>query len=81
MKTKKYNCELCQDRGTLPSMEGPWSERCDCKLEEKKYYLVCYMRVRAEDVQLMSRDQAKVEAEQARLMQPEHIFRIESIDE
>jgi tellurite resistance-related uncharacterized protein len=50
-------------------------------MKDKKYYIVCYMRVRAEDVQLMTKDQAKVEANQARLMQPENIYRIESIDE
>ena len=79
-------CKLCEDRGTLPSFDGPWSERCDCKIQEntddeKKYYIVCYMRINPDDVELMTKEQARVEVEQARLMQPENVYRIESIDE
>lgn len=51
--------------------------------EEKKHYIVCYMRIEVEagDIELMTFDQARVEAEQARLMQPENVYRIESIDD
>lgn len=86
MKEKEYNCERCGDRGRVLSPDGPWSDECTCqyikdKDDEKKYYIVCYMRVRSEDMELMTKDQAKVEANQARLMQPENIYRIESIDD
>jgi hypothetical protein len=49
--------------------------------DEKKYIVVCYMRVVPENPEIMTHDQARVEIEQARLMQPEHIFRIEDITE
>ena len=49
--------------------------------EEKKYYVVCYMRIQPEDIELMTQNQARVEAEQARLMQPENVYRIENIDD
>ena len=48
--------------------------------EKKKYTVVCYMRIDAEDIELMSRDQAKVEIEQMRLMQPENVYRIEEFE-
>jgi hypothetical protein len=47
--------------------------------DEKKYIVVCYMRVVPDDPELMTHDQARVEVEQARLMQPENIYRIEDI--
>lgn len=49
--------------------------------EEKKHYVVCYMRIVPEDLELMTFAQARVEAEQARLMQPENVYRVESIDD
>lgn len=86
MEEKDMKCKLCQGRGTLPSFDGPWSDMCDCRKpentdDEKKYYVVCYMRIKPDFTELMTRDQAKVEVEQARLMQPENVYRIESIDE
>lgn len=77
---KQYNCEICQDSGTLPDLiGGVGSVRCSCK-EEKKYVVVCYMRVVPENPEHMSMDEARTEVEQQRLMQPEHIFRIEPVD-
>ena len=49
--------------------------------EEKKHYVVCYMRIEPDNIELMTKDRARVEAEQARLMQPENVYRIESIDD
>ena len=76
---KQYNCELCQDRGTLPDFHSTGSVRCSCK-DEKKYVVICYMRVVPENPEHMSFDQARMEVESQRLMQPEHIFRIEPVD-
>ncbi len=47
--------------------------------EKKKYTVVCYMKIDAENIELMTRDQAKVEIEQLRLMQPENVYRIEKV--
>lgn len=48
--------------------------------EKKKYTVVCYMRIDAEDIELMTYDQAKVEIEQSKLMQPDNIYRIEKVE-
>jgi formylmethanofuran dehydrogenase subunit E len=63
------NVQICVNKGKSMSED------------EKKYYIVCYMRINPEDVELMTRDQAKVEIEQARLMQPENMYRLENIDD
>jgi hypothetical protein len=49
--------------------------------EKKTYTIVCYMRVDSEDFEPMTKDEAKMEVEQLRLMQPENIYRIEDLDD
>jgi len=81
-------CIICQDRGSIPSMDGPWSERCDCQDNEnnmlqreidRRYKVVCYMRIEPDDIEEMTLENATSEAEQARLMQPENIYRVEGV--
>ncbi len=76
----QYNCELCQDRGTLPDFHSTGSKICECRKEPKKYVVVCYMRVVPENPEHMTFDEARAEVESQKLMQPEHIFRIEPVD-
>ena len=42
----------------------------------KKYKVVCYIRVESEDMEPMTYDEAKAEADNLRLMQPENEYRI-----
>jgi hypothetical protein len=48
---------------------------------DKRYKVVCYMRVEAENQEPMALAQAIREAEQAELMQPENKYVVELIDE
>ena len=50
-------------------------------MAEKKWIVVCYMRVVPEDPEIMTKAEAKTEAESLRLMQPENIYRIEDIND
>ena len=46
---------------------------------KKKYRVVCYMRIEAEDQEPMTLAEAYKEAEQAELMQPENKYVVELI--
>ncbi|UCG04918.1 MAG: hypothetical protein JSV83_13410 [Desulfobacterales bacterium] len=48
---------------------------------EKKYQLVCYMRVEPEELKPLTYEQALQDKQQLELMQPDNIYRIEEIDE
>jgi hypothetical protein len=47
--------------------------------DDKKYIVVCYMRIVASNAEKLTLKQAASEAEQAILMQPENIYRVEKI--
>lgn len=47
---------------------------------KRKFYVVCYMRVEPEDIELMTFKEAKAEIENLKLMQPENIYTIQDID-
>ena len=86
MIESKKACEVCKGRGCVPSPNGPWMDACDCRntsdtsdTSEKKYMVVCYMRIAAYNAEELTLKQATSEAEQATLMQPENIYRIEKI--
>ena len=50
---------------------------------EKTYRVVCYMRIDCEESEIepMTLEDAEAEVESQRLMQPEHIFQVEEIEE
>lgn len=74
-------CKLCNGSGSLPSFNEPGNVLCDCRItDEKKYYIVSYMRIEPDAIEVMTRAEAEAEIEQARLIQPENIYRIASID-
>ena len=87
MKEYKVPCDDCKGSGRKPSSDGPWTESCDCGNEVdilqreigRRYTVVCYMRVDADDIESMYLEQANAEAEQARIMQPENIYRVEEV--
>lgn len=93
MKEYKKACEVCKGRGCVPSCvpspDDPWMDACDCRNtsdpsdpsdpSEKKYMVVCYMRIAAYSAEELTLKQATSEAEQATLMQPENIYRVEKI--
>lgn len=79
-------CVKCNGTGRVMSPDGPWTDECECQHSpqpdgDKKYIVVCYMRVIPDVPELMTRAEAKVEVEQLRLMQPENIYRIEDADD
>ena len=78
----QYNCEICKDSGSIPDLIGNVGNvPCSCRTkDEKKYVVICYMRVVPENPEHLTFDEARAEVESQKLMQPEHIFRIEPID-
>ena len=48
--------------------------------EDKKYQVICYMRVAPEDPKPITYNEALKEKEHMELLQPENIYRIEEID-
>jgi hypothetical protein len=49
--------------------------------DKKKYYVVCYMKVRAEDIELLTYEEAVKERAHCSFLQPENFYAIESIDD
>jgi hypothetical protein len=49
---------------------------------EKIYRVVCYMRIDCEESEIapMTLEEAEAEVENQRLMQPEHIFQVEEVE-
>jgi len=47
---------------------------------DKNYMVVCYMRIVPDNFELMTRDQARAERDHMRYLQPEHMYRVESVD-
>lgn len=77
----KEACKICRGRGRILSPDGPWTDQCECKNvsdpSEKKYKVVCYLRIDPDAPESMTIRQAQYEIEQARLLQPENIYIIE----
>ncbi len=48
---------------------------------EKKYQVVCYLRIDSECKTPLTYEEALQDKEQLELMQPENIYRIEEIDD
>ena len=48
---------------------------------EKKYQVVCYLRIEPENKTPLTYEEALEDKEQLEFMQPENIYRIEEIDE
>ena len=48
---------------------------------EKKYQVVCYIRVDPDEVNPMTYEQALVEKEHLKFLQPDNIYRIEEIED
>ena len=49
-------------------------------MPEKKYQVVCYIRIDSEDIDPLSYRDAIREKDHLEFMQPENIYRIEEID-
>lgn len=49
--------------------------------KKKEYTVVCYMKVIPDDMEEMTLADAKKEQAQQRMMQPEHLWRIEEVSD
>jgi len=49
-------------------------------VDEKKYKIICYMEIEAEDQEPLTIDEARKELEHLKLLQPENIYKIRPID-
>ena len=49
-------------------------------MSEKKYQVICYMRIETEEIDPMTYREALSEKEHLELLQPENIYRIEEIE-
>lgn len=55
-------------------------DRSTMSPNDKKYVVVCYMRVAPEDIELLTLEEARKEVEHWKLLQPENLYMIEEIE-